>query len=255
MSTWHYGLVARWWAEFNHGGPEVEYFRPFVAAGQPALDAGCGTGRLLLPYLREGLDVDGCDVSPDMLAECRRLAAAEGLEPTLYAQALHELDLPRSYRTVIACGVFGLGSTGEQDAEALRRFFAHLEPGGQLVLDAEARWRFDDAEPGSEQPVEAPAERGRGSDGAEYALRSRYVEVDQAERRATLALRAWMWRDGELAAEDEHLLTESFYEPEELVAMLERAGFVDVAVEGGYHGGAPTPDDDMVVYVARRPAA
>ena len=68
MSTWHHGLVARWWAEFNHGGPEVEYFRPFVAAGQPALDAGCGTGRLLLPWLGDGLDVDGCDVSADMLA-------------------------------------------------------------------------------------------------------------------------------------------------------------------------------------------
>jgi hypothetical protein len=21
--TWHYGLVARWWAEFHHGGPEI----------------------------------------------------------------------------------------------------------------------------------------------------------------------------------------------------------------------------------------
>ena len=137
MSTWHHGLVARWWAEFNHGGPEVEYFRPFVAEGQPALDAGCGTGRLLLPYLRDGLDVDGCDVSPDMLAECRRLAAAEGLEPTLYAQALHELELPRRYGTIVCCGTFGLGSTREQDAQALARLHDQLEPGGLLALDVE----------------------------------------------------------------------------------------------------------------------
>src|SRR3546814_1605131 len=46
--------------------------------------------RLLLPYLREGLDVDGCDVSPDMLAHCRAAAEREGLSPNLYAQALHE---------------------------------------------------------------------------------------------------------------------------------------------------------------------
>jgi len=44
--TWHYGLVARWWAEFNTDGPEIEYFRTFVEAGQPALEwraarAGC----------------------------------------------------------------------------------------------------------------------------------------------------------------------------------------------------------------------
>jgi SAM-dependent methyltransferase len=254
VSTWHYGIVARWWAEFNQGGPEVEYFRPLVAAGQPALDAGCGAGRLLLPYLRDGLDVDGCDISPDMLAECRRLAAAEGLEPTLHAQALHELDLLRRYGTVVACGVFGLGSTREQDAEALRRLHDHLEPGGLLALDAEPRWRFDGVEAGADEPPEPPAERRRGADGAEYALRSRFVDVDQARRRTELALHAWMWRDGELVAEDEYRLTESFYERDELVAMLELAGFVDVELQGGYHGGAPKPEDEMIVLLARRAA-
>src|SRR5512145_2745630 len=97
--TWHYGVVARWWAEFNTTGPEIDYFRPYVEAGQPALDVACGTGRLLLPYLRDGLDADGCDVSPDMLAECRAAAAREGLAPNLYAQAMCALDLPRRYRT------------------------------------------------------------------------------------------------------------------------------------------------------------
>ena len=70
--TWHHGIVARWWAEFNIGGPEIPYFQKFIEAnGQPALDLACGTGRLLVPYLRAGLDVDGCDISSDMLALCR----------------------------------------------------------------------------------------------------------------------------------------------------------------------------------------
>ncbi len=108
--TWHYGLVARWWAEFNVDGPEIEFFRPFVEAGQPALDAACGTGRLLIPYLRGGLDVDGSDISPDMLALARERAIREDLPPpSLYAQAMHELDLPRCYRTILVCGGFGLG--------------------------------------------------------------------------------------------------------------------------------------------------
>ena len=110
-----------------------------MAAGQPALDAGCGTGRLLLPYLRAGLDVVGCDISQDMLAECRRLAAADGLEPTLYAQALHELDLPRRFRTIVCCGTFGLGSTRAQDAQALARLHDHLQPGGLLGAGRRAR--------------------------------------------------------------------------------------------------------------------
>jgi hypothetical protein len=34
--TWHYGVIARWWAEFNTSGPEIDYFRRHVEAGQPA---------------------------------------------------------------------------------------------------------------------------------------------------------------------------------------------------------------------------
>ncbi|MGK2966698.1 MAG: class I SAM-dependent methyltransferase [Tepidiformaceae bacterium] len=108
-STWHYGVTARWWAEFNTDGPEIAYFRQFVEAGQPALDVACGTGRLLLPYLRDGLDVDGCDVSPDMRRYCRDAAARDGLAPNLYAQAIDELELRRRYRTIYVCGALGWG--------------------------------------------------------------------------------------------------------------------------------------------------
>ena len=166
--TWHYGLVARWWAEFSEPGPEIEYFQRHVEAGQPALDLACGTGRLLIPYLKAGLDVDGCDISPDMIACCREAAEREGLTPNLYAQAMHELDLPRRYRTIFVCGGWGLGSSREQDAEALRRIFAHLEPGGLLVLDNEVPYvQLGDVavldEGGARGASASPARAGSGA--------------------------------------------------------------------------------------------
>ncbi len=68
--TWHYGLIARWWAEFNSATPEeLAYFRAAIRRfGEPAHDLGCGTGRILMPLLAEGFDVDGSDVSADMIA-------------------------------------------------------------------------------------------------------------------------------------------------------------------------------------------
>src|ERR1043166_1731500 len=42
--TWHHGLVARWWSEFNEGGPEIAYFREFAEGGHPALAVRAGTG-------------------------------------------------------------------------------------------------------------------------------------------------------------------------------------------------------------------
>jgi SAM-dependent methyltransferase len=100
--TWHYGLVAHWWAEFNRASPEeLAFYQAIIEQdGQPALDLACGTGRLLLPLLQVGLDVDGCDLSPDMLAQCRQQGARDGLTPTLYQQTMHALELPRPYRTI-----------------------------------------------------------------------------------------------------------------------------------------------------------
>jgi SAM-dependent methyltransferase len=259
--TWHYGVVARYWAEFNVGGPEIDYFRQFVAAGQPALDVGCGTGRLLLPYLLDGLDVDGCDVSADMLARCREQAEREGLSPRLYEAAMHELDLPRRYRTVFACGAFGIGSTREHDLEALRRFREHLEPGGLLALDVEVpysderQWRLWLAAERAELPRPWPeqGERRAGADGSEYELRIRTLAFDPLEQRITREIRARMWRNGELVADEQSALTENRYFRNELLLMLEQAGFVDVEARGQHNDEPPTPDDEFLVFLARRP--
>ena len=258
--SWHYGVVARWWAEFNLDGPEIEYFRRFVEVGQPALDVACGTGRLLVPWLHSGLEVDGADISADMLELCRERAERESLAPpNLYPQALHELDLPRRYRSIVCCGGFGLGSTRDQDFEGLRRLHEHLEPGGTLLLDNEvpyaaAGWRFWPRSGRGELPRawRDAGDRKTASDGSEIELLSRIVDVDPLEQCVTLQMRALQRRDGELLAEEEHLLTMNLYFTHELAMLLERAGFGEVEVRAGYEDRPPTADDDFVVFVASR---
>ncbi len=260
--TWHHGLIAEWWAEFNDDfrPHEIDYYRPYVAAGAPVLDAGCGAGRLLIPYLREGLDVDGCDASADMVAACRRKAEAEGLAPSLHVQPLHGLDLPRRYRTIIVVGTFGLGSDRERDAEALRRLRHHLEPGGTLLLDIEVpyadpgQWAYWPRERRAALPEERrpTTRRRRAADGAEYALASRLVDLDPVEQRATFEMHAERWRDGELEAEEDHVLHIGLYFPHEVRMMLELAGFTDVEMHGEHERRPPTRDDEFIVLVARR---
>ena len=258
--TWHHGLVAEWWAEFNVGGPEVDYFGRFVRDGQPALDAGCGTGRLLLPWLRAGYDVDGCDVSADMIARCQDQASAEGLTPTLFVQPLHALEPPRRYATIVACGVFGLGSTRAQDEEGLKRLHAALEPGGVLLLDNEtpysnARlWPYWTKEKRDELPQawREPGERRRASDGSELALTSRVVGMDPLDQSFRMELRVLKWREGELVAQEDHSLSMRDYFRDELLLMLAGAGFSDIEVRRGYADEPPTSNDEFLVFIARK---
>ncbi|HMK09288.1 MAG TPA: class I SAM-dependent methyltransferase [Anaerolineales bacterium] len=255
--TWHHGLIARWWAEFNTEGPEIAFFRTFLDRfGQPALDAACGTGRLLVPYLAAGIDIDGCDISQDMLDLCQQRARALGASPHLYCQALHEVHLPRLYRTIIVCGAFGLGVSRRQDQEGLNRMFGHLEPGGALLLDHELPhdWPYWSADARKKLPQEwaEHGERRVTSDGDELELIRRVAAFDPLDQAVTREVRALLWRDGRVVRHEEHRLLERLYFRNEVLLMLSSAGFRNVAVFSDYTRQPAAPDAAFLVYVATK---
>lgn len=258
--TWHYGLVARWWAEFNTARPEeLAYYRGAIERfGQPALDLACGTGRVMLPLMAEGLDVDGIDISEDMLSHARTRGAAQGLRPTLLRQAMHELDAPRRYRTVYICDSFGIGGSRENDREALRRIHRALEPGGALLISHdlpyadERPWSYWLPGGRTTLPEPWPHEGGRKAspDGTELDLRTRLEDLDPMEQRMTLGMQARQWRADEVLAMEEMRIDIALYFRQELVAMVSGAGFDPVEVEGYYTGEPATANAASVVVVA-----
>ncbi len=262
VQTWHHGLVAKWWAAFNQGGADADFFRVFVERhGEPALDGGCGTGRILLPCLAAGLDVDGLDAAADMLAECRRLAEARGLTATLYNQPMHLMDLPRRYRSIFVCGSFGLGAGRREDLEAVRRFFAHLEPGGRLAIDMHlptenARlWQSWVDRPELPRPWPDTGDRRVLSDGTEMELRTRQTYFDPIEQTWQAEIRITHYDGDALLGDETHRITGTAYFPGELVTMLEACGFMDIEVTAGLTGRPPVPyQDHYLMVTAARPA-
>jgi hypothetical protein len=52
--------------------------------------------------------------------------------------------------------------------------------------------------------------------------------------------------------QEEYSLKICLYFVQELLLMLDEAGFRDLAVEAGYTGRPATPDDGLVTFVARK---
>lgn len=140
------GLMAESWDLFrgdtSRWADRFLYLDLIAEYGEPALDVGCGTGRLLLDYLQQGIDIDGVDNSPEMLALCRQKAATLALTPTLFQQRMDQLALPRRYRIILVpSSSFQLLLTPEEARAAMVRFVAHLEPGGLLVMPFHLPWQ------------------------------------------------------------------------------------------------------------------
>ena len=60
------------------------------------------------------------------------------------------------------------------------------------------------------------------------------------------------WRAGELDALEDRTLTINLYFRNELLPMLDRAGFADVKVEGDHNHLPATAEDEFLVFLARK---
>ncbi len=148
------GLVAESWDLFTGDvpRPDRDFFLEIVRRhGGPVLDAGCGTGRLLLDFIAEGHDVDGLDVSPEMLDICEEKADRLGVTIDVYLQPMEELDLAREYGTImVPAPAFQMITDAGRARQGLARFHEHVQVGGAVAIAFAPLW--DDDEPATVRP-------------------------------------------------------------------------------------------------------
>lgn len=104
----------------------------------PILDAGCGTGRVLLPLAEDGHIVTGVDASAGMLEIARAKVAERHLarKVQLVHSDLRTLELRRRYGMALVAGTsFHHLMSARDQRQALLRLAELLVPGGLLVID------------------------------------------------------------------------------------------------------------------------
>ena len=135
------GLKARAWdalrGDTSTWADRAFYLELIGELGQPVLDVGCGTGRLVLDFLAAGIDIDGVEISPDMLAILGARSETAGVDTVgrVHESAMESMALPRRYRVILVpSSSFQLLTDPTDATAAMRRFHDHLEPGGALVM-------------------------------------------------------------------------------------------------------------------------
>ncbi|MFN0050937.1 MAG: class I SAM-dependent methyltransferase [Planctomycetales bacterium] len=115
----------------------LEHYVGLARAAQgPVLDVACGTGRILIPSLEAGADIEGLDFYEPMLNRLRAKAAARGLSPRLHQADMSDFALPRRFAAImIPFNAFIHNLTAESQIRCLQTCREHLLPGGTLTFD------------------------------------------------------------------------------------------------------------------------
>jgi len=202
--------------------------------GDPILELGCGTGRVLLNLARRGHAITGLDNSPDMLARLQaKLAAASGQHlaaaPRILAASLEDFELAQHFRlAIMPFNTFMHLLTTEAQLAALERICRHLAPGGALALDMP-------------NPGEAYAAQEQGLtlertflDGERTVQQFSSIRLDRA---AQLAHINWIYDSVGPAGDLQRSLvplTLRYTFPSEMSLLLDRAGLSLAHLYGDY---------------------
>ena len=219
--------------------------RHFARSALPihtVLDLACGTGSLTLELARRGYEMIGVDQSEEMLAQAaEKCRQASEIPPLFLHQSMDKLDL---YGTIDAC-VCCLDSvnyvTSPQKLErAFQRVHTFLMPGGLFMFD-----------------VNTP-DKLRALDGQVFLDESADAycvwRADYSARRRVCTYGMDLFTlepDGRWSRADE-LHEEYAYEPDELEALLVRAGFSRIKQYGERKLRAPKAGEGRIFFAARK---
>ena len=224
------------WADYIE-----KHFAKAPLPGRTVLDLACGTGSLTRELALRGYEMIGADQSPEMLAEAaEKNRGAAPIEPIFLCQSMEKLDL---YGTIDAC-VCCLDSVNyvtdpKKLARAFQRVHLFLMPGGLFLFD-----------------VNTP-EKLAGLDGQVFLDETEDAycvwRAEFSRRICTYFMDIFrldpstgQWDRGE------ELHRERAYTVEELTALLEGAGFVDVQTWGERKLRPPKPGEQRIFFTARK---
>lgn len=251
LASESYGI---WFPENPEGYEDTDFYRQFIQdKGEPALELGCGDGRLLVPFACEGLDVSGVDLSPHMLDICRAKAKAKGVSPHLYQQGMQALDLPQKYKTVfIPYGSFMLVSDLNDARAILKGAYQHLQRDGTLIIPLFLPYLHD-------IHIEAPQENIwrirregiRNQDGALFKCWEK-AHYDFTQQLEIAEFRLEVFKDGELIESDEENMRLRWYTQEQFREMLTEAGFAQITCRKGYSALPAEEKDSEFTFIAKK---
>ena len=213
-------------------------WRQFGQDPQSVLDLGCGTGNLL-PFLEEGRQVIGVDISPEMLAIAWEKAGPDTL---LLCEDMTELDLFGTVDAAI-CALDGVNAL--PDARAVQQMFSRvnlfLSSGGLFIFDVNTPYKFE----------HILNQKAFVYDTDEVFL----VWENEYDKRAGICdfLLTFFFPnpDGSYRREEE-CMSERAYTKEQLCGMVERSGLELLAVYGDGKAQPPSDEEQRIYFVTRK---
>ena len=205
------------------------------------IDLGCGTGSIALPLAKEGYDVIGVDLSPEMLTEADHKAMEEGVSVRFACQDMTELELGEEADCILSlCDSMNYLTEDGQLEDAFKSIAQHMKQESLFLFDLNTEYKFKD--------VLGQNVFGSAEEHAAYIWENDY---DEEEKINEYYVSFFIENEDGLYERIEEFHYERAYSMEEIEEGLQAAGMELVEVMDGYSFDAPHEESERLLFAAR----
>lgn len=215
-------------------GKELEFFLSFVQDKKmKVLEPMCGNGRMLIPFMEKGIDIEGFDISEEMLRICKLKGQKLNLEPNVSFGKIEEFKGDKYYDLImIPFGSFSL-LPDELVKKSLSNMKTILKEDGKLLLTVMTNT-------GTVEDIPDWIETNRQYLTNNEIIEYKKVNYDQASKMLNTILKYQLVKDGQIEKSEIMDFPIRLYESGEFEKILKTNGFDEVIlheVMDGYGEG------------------
>ena len=205
------------------------------------LDLGCGTGSLTEILAREGYDMTGIDLSPDMLQIAMEKRMESGRDILYLNQDMREFELYGTVRAIVSiCDSMNYLLEKEDLVQQLRLANNYLDPGGVFIFDLNTEHKYRD--------ILGQCTIAEDREESSFIWDNNFDE-ETGINEYNLSL--FIQEEEDLYRKYQETHYQKAYSLDEVRAAVEEAGMELAAVYDAFTRNAPSEDSERVYVIAR----
>ncbi len=225
----------------------IDYIEKIIkkedAKVQNILELACGTGNITIPLAKKNYDIAGIDISDEMLNVARTKAEKQNIELVLLEQDISELDFDVTNLDCVLCACDGFNYiTYDEDLEnVFSKTYELLKEEGIFIFDISSFYKLS--------TILGDNMYGENRENVSYMWQNYF---DDEQNLVEMELTFFVADEGGKFDKYEEVHLQRAYTEEEIIKMLNKAGFSKIKVYGDFTFESPSEDSERIFFICRK---
>lgn len=213
----YYGNLCSWFYDIDKPLPnkkELQFYLSFANKEMNILEPMCGSGRFLVNFIKNGFEIDGFDISNDMLEKCKTKIEKSNIKNNTILQCCNFKNYSPNKRydfVFIPSGSFSLITNRNEISETIKILERVNKQNGKIVIELET-----DENIGKDIVTGMYSEKKIiKENNIEIVFSQKIIEIDEEENVVYSICKYELYENKKYVKEEEEEFNIKYYKPTE----------------------------------------